>query len=83
MVERGQHFRFALEAREAAWVRRYGRGQDLDRDLALEIRVGGAIDLPHAAHADLGSDFVGAEARAGGQGHGAEVKGRRRVSAIS
>ena len=28
----------------------------------------GAIDLAHPARADLGSDFIGTEARAGGKG---------------
>ena len=34
------------------------------RDLALQLRVGGPIDLAHAAFADLGGDSVHAEARA-------------------
>ena len=38
--------------------------QDLDRDCALQVRVGGPIHLAHPAHADLGGDFVRAEASA-------------------
>ena len=45
-------------------------GQDLDRDRAVEARVAGAIDLPHSARADRREDLVGAEARAGCEGHG-------------
>ena len=43
-------------------------GQDLDRDIAIELRVARAIHLAHAAFADRGGDLVGAEARAGGKG---------------
>jgi len=40
------------------------RGQHLDRDLPLQVRVGRAIDLAHATDANLGGDFVRAEAGA-------------------
>ena len=56
VVERGEQLRLALEAGEALRVGGEGRGQDLDRDLAPELRVGGAIDLAHAAFAELGGD---------------------------
>ena len=59
-------FGFALEAREAVRIKRHGRGQHLDGDLALEIRVGGAIHLAHAARAKGGKDHVRAEVRARG-----------------
>ena len=39
--------------------------QDLERDVAIQLRVAGAIDLPHPALANLGNDFVDAEASAG------------------
>ena len=45
------------------------RGQDLDRDRAVEPRVARAIDLAHAAGADATGDFIGAEARAGDERH--------------
>ena len=44
-------------------------GQDLQRDVAIELRVARAIDLAHAACAEGRDDLVGAEARAGGQRH--------------
>ena len=65
MVELGEELRLALEAREALPVLGEGRGQDLDRDVALELGVGRAVDLAHAALAELGGDLVGAEAGAG------------------
>ncbi len=39
--------------------------------LAVQLGIGGAIRLPYAAFADLGGDFVRAEAGAGSKGHGA------------
>ena len=65
MVQRGEHFRFALKTREPIVVSRERRRQDLDGDLALQLRVGRPIHLPHPAFADLGGDFVDAEAGAG------------------
>ena len=68
MMELGEELRFTLEPRQALPVFGERRRQDLDRHLALEARVGGAVDLAHAALADLGEDLVGAEAGAGREG---------------
>ena len=54
MIQRGERLRFALEARQAVGVGRERLGQDLDRDVAIELRVARAIDLAHAACADSG-----------------------------
>ena len=56
MVQGGEHFRFALKTREPIDVDRERRRQDLDRDLALEFRVGRPIHLPHPAFTDLRGD---------------------------
>jgi hypothetical protein len=40
-------------------------GENLDRDLSLHVRVCCAVDLAHAARADLRGDFIGAETGAG------------------
>ena len=40
--------------------------QALDGDLALEAGVGGAVDDPHPAVADLGEDLIRPEGSAGG-----------------
>ena len=53
--------------------------QNLDRDVALELRVARAIDLAHAAGAEGGEDLVGPETSTGTEGH--EV-GRRIVSQL-
>ena len=77
MVQGGEHFRFALKTREPIDLGREGRWQDLDRDLALESRVGRPIHLPHPAFPDRRRNFVDAEARAGDQGQLCrEYKGR-------
>ena len=70
MVEGREDFGFALKAREAIGIAGHRGGQHLDRDRPLQIRVGRAIDLAHAAGADLRGDFVDAEAGAGGKGQG-------------
>lgn len=73
MIQRGQRPGFTLEAREPISVVRERFGQDLDRHIPIELRIAGAIHLPHAAFADLSGDVVDAEARAG-----SESQSRRR-----
>ena len=58
MVERREHPRFALEAREPLGIRREDVRQDLDRDVAPELRVARAIDLAHPARAERRKDSV-------------------------
>ena len=41
--------------------------QDFDRDIAIQLRIARPIHLAHAAFADLGGDFVGAEVRTGSE----------------
>ena len=72
MIQRREDFGFALKAREPIAIGRERRRQDLDRDLALQLRVGRPIHLAHPAFADLGGDFVDAEAGAGREGHPGE-----------
>ena len=57
MVQGGEHFRFALKSCEPIVISRERWRQDLDRDLTLQLGVGGSVHLPHAAFADLGGDF--------------------------
>ena len=58
MVEAGEDPRLPLEPGEAIRVRREGVGQDLQRDLAVELGVGGLPDLAHAALTEEGRDVV-------------------------
>ena len=70
MVEGREHFGFALKAREAIRIAGHRGRQHLDRHDRFRLRVGRAIDLAHAAGADLRGDFVDAEAGAGAEGQG-------------
>ncbi len=65
MVQRREDLGFALEPGESIGVVGDGREQDLDRDLATQLRVARTIDGTHAALADRRQDLEGAEARAG------------------
>ncbi len=73
VIERRQHAGFALKAGQTFGIAGDGRGENLDGDVALELRVEGAVHLAHAALADHRKDFVVAELVAGGQGHGAST----------
>ena len=70
VIQRRDGTGFALEA-----VLKFGtggkmRGENLDGDGAVEAGVIGAVDFAHAAGAERGLNFVGAEFCARGQGHG-------------
>jgi len=58
MVQGGEELRLPPEAGEALGVAADGLGQDLDRYLAAELLVGGAIDLPHPTLAEQCRDPV-------------------------
>ena len=47
-----------------------GLWQDLQRHVPVELRISRAIDLTHAAFAELGGDLIGAEGGAGGKRNG-------------
>ena len=68
VVQRGKDFRFTLKASQALRVGSQSRWQHLHRHVALQLRVGRPVDLPHPALADLGGDLVRAEAGAGSEG---------------
>jgi hypothetical protein len=70
MRERGDGLGLALEARERVGVGGQLRGEDLDGDVAVELRVAGAVDLAHPAGAERREDFVGPETGPGSQRHG-------------
>ena len=61
--------RLALEPRERVGIRGDGLGQNLDRDVPVELPVPRPVHLPHPARAERREDLVGAEARAGGKRH--------------
>jgi hypothetical protein len=58
MVERRQQLRLAPETGETLGVGGEGLGQQLDRDVATELGIAGAIHLAHTALAELLGNFV-------------------------
>ena len=65
MVQGRERLRFAGEPRQPVGVAGEWVRQNLERDVTIEFRVAGAVDLPHPALADLRNDFVDAESSAG------------------
>ena len=61
MRERGDRLRLALEAGARPGVGRQRIRKDLDRHVAIELRVARAIHLAHSAGAQRGEDFVQTE----------------------
>ena len=70
MVQRREELGFALESRDAFVILRERRGQHLDRDVAIELRISRTEHLAHPARADGGGDLVRSESGSGGHGHG-------------
>ena len=68
MIQRGEGLGFTLEASQAIRVVRKRLGEDLDRDVAVQLRIARAKHLAHPADTDAGDDFVDAETGAGFEG---------------
>ena len=69
MIQRREHLRFALEAREAIGVGREGVRQDLQRNVSLQPRVAGTVHLAHATGPQRRMDFVHAKSCTGSERH--------------
>jgi hypothetical protein len=69
MIQRRKRMRLAREPREALRIVRQLLGKNLEGNLAVQLRVAGAIHLAHASRTDEGNDFVGAEPGARLEGH--------------
>jgi hypothetical protein len=71
----------------APGVVREGFGEDLDRDVSVQLGVARPVHLPHPAFANLRGDFVDAETRAGSESQVADYTGgtgaRRRLVLIN
>ena len=65
MVQRGEHPRFAVEARESIRMPRERRRQNLDRDVAPELRVVRTVHFAHAAGAEQRVQAIPADRPAG------------------
>ncbi len=79
VVERSEHLRLALEPRETIGVARECLGQNLQRDVAIELRVACTPHLAHAARTEQCDDFIRTENTTGGDSHRGNC--RRIVSA--
>ena len=64
VVQAGENMGFPLEPRQPVWICGESFRQDLQRHLAVELSVGGLVDLAHPAFADFGGDIVVAESGA-------------------
>ena len=69
VVEGGDGSRFTVEPRDGVGIGFDAGRQHFQRDVPLELRVAGTIDVAHAAAAKQHHGFVSAEARAHGNGH--------------
>src|SRR5207244_4489266 len=58
MIQRCQQPRFTLEARDPIRIARECFGQDLDRYTSAQLRIGGLVDVTHAAGSNMTLDFV-------------------------
>jgi hypothetical protein len=65
MVERGERLSLPFEPGMPIRIISQQIGQDLEGDVAIELRVARAVDLAHAARADEREHFVRAEVRPG------------------
>ncbi len=61
MIQRRQHPRLALEAREPLWIAREVTRENLDRDLAFQRRIARAIDFAHPARAEQAVHVIRAD----------------------
>ena len=68
VVERRQHLRLAREACDAIGIEGKGVGNDLQRDVAIQLGIARTIPLAHAAGTEGGKDFIRAESGARGEG---------------
>jgi hypothetical protein len=73
VIQGSEDFRFALKASKALHVTRQRLRQHLDGDGALQVRVGGAINLTHAARAQRRDDLIRPEPRSGSESHAESV----------
>ena len=73
MIERARRVRLAHEALQPVGVSGEGRGQHFDRDVTIEARVPGPVDLAHAPVAERRDDLVGAEPGAGTDRHQGQI----------
>jgi hypothetical protein len=67
--ERGSRACLAFETCQSSGIGGHVVREHLDRHLALEFEVAGAVDLSHAARSERGKHFEATEARSWGERH--------------
>jgi hypothetical protein len=75
MVQGGENLGLALEAGQSVQIRHERVRQDLERDVAPELRVACPVDHAHTAAAERRADFEGPEASSRWQRHEAAGDG--------
>ena len=70
VIELGQEPRFSLETFQAPLVSCECLGEDLDRNIAIELCIACSINLPHTAFPDGLDDFVVVELLTRSKRHG-------------
>ena len=70
MIDGRENLRLAKKTRQPIGIRRVDVWQHLERNVATEPRIAGAIDHTHAAGTERTDDLVRAEAGAGRERHG-------------
>ena len=78
-----KNLRLALEPRQPIRISRERLGQDLQRHLPVQLRLGGLVALAHAALADQGGDVVVPEAGAGLEWHSSHQTSVRSAGSAS
>ncbi len=73
VIERREHLRLAPEPGKPVRIGCPCVRQDFQRDVAIEFRVPGAVDLTHAARAEGGDDFVRTKPGSWAKRHGNEL----------
>ena len=69
VVQAGEDLCLPLEPRKPIRISCKRVGQDLERHLAVQLGIGGLIDLPHPPFADKGGHAVMGDAVTDGQDH--------------
>ena len=69
MIEGREHLRLALETGETIGVGRENVRKDFHRDVPLQLRVAGFVDLTHPARPDGGQDLINAQTGARSEAH--------------
>jgi hypothetical protein len=69
MIQRREQLRFTFEPSEALRIPGDEFRQNLDCNVAIQVRIAGAIHFAHTARAEGGEDFVRPEASTGLQCH--------------